>query len=152
MWYRVFGTKPDSPDAGDLLAHLNAEGLPVSGSFRGDDLGLSGGELVLPGEGAPIFLERYLTDADEMRDVLNTWAAWLETQEHEPNHETLMRHVVASAQLVTLRKPLSHADDVTLDRLCESACRFLAAGCDGVYQIDGQGFFAADGTLLLREY
>ena len=30
-------------------------------------------------------------------------------------------------------------------------CRFLARATDGIYQIDGQGFFAADGTLLVTE-
>jgi hypothetical protein len=70
----------------------------------------------------------------------------------DPNSPRLMQHVVQTKQLVTLRKPLDHADEAALDRLCLEAVRFLAANTDGVYQIDGQGWFAADGTLLLQEY
>ena len=52
----------------------------------------------------------------------------------------------------TLRRPIDHADEATLERMCLETVRFLAAHSDGVYQIDGQGWFAADGTLLLQEY
>ena len=30
--------------------------------------------------------------------------------------------------------------------------RYLAAATQGVYQVDDQGFFSPDGTLLLQEY
>jgi hypothetical protein len=31
-------------------------------------------------------------------------------------------------------------------------CRFLARATDGFYQVDDEGFFEADGTLLVKEY
>lgn len=151
MWYRVFGRGESSPAPAALVEHLRAAGLAVEGHFRGDDLGWTAGELRL-GPGTPAYLERYLTGEDDLRDDLNTWAAFLETCDYSPNHGVLMERVIQSAQLITLRRPIDLADEVSLDRLCLETCRFLAAAVDGVYQIDGEGWFAADGTLLLQEY
>ena len=152
MWYRVFGldAAPVSPAA--LAAHLHAAGVPVVPHFKGDDLGWTSGELHLPGGGTPVLLARYLTAEDDLRDDLNAYAALLETMDYSPNHAPLMEHVVRTQQLVTLRKPLDHADEVTLDKAVLETCQFLAANCEGVYQIDGQGWYAADGSLLLQEY
>jgi len=151
MWSRVFGRNDDTPDPAALLGHLQSLGLPSAGQFRGDDLGWTGGELLVQAGATPVYVERYLTATDDVRDDLNTWAAWLETQDHEPRHRRLMEHVIATRQLVTLRRPLDHADEATLERLCTAVCQWLAAQTDGVYQVDGAGFFAADGTLLLKE-
>jgi hypothetical protein len=152
MWYRVFSLSdcPVSPAA--LAEHLHAQSLPVAPHFRGDDLGWTAGELVLPGGGTPVQLGRYLAKEDDLRDDLNAYAAELETMDFSPNSPRLMQHVVQTRQLVTLRRPLDHADEATLERLCLEVVRFLAAHSDGVYQIDGQGWFAADGALLLQEY
>src|SRR5881275_78737 len=87
-----------------------------------------------------------------IRAELNTWAAWLETCDYSPNHAALMEWVIQTRQLYTLRRPLDHADEVRLERVCVGTCRFLAGATDGVYQLDAEGFFAADGTLLLQEY
>ena len=127
---------------------------PVEGwaTFKGDDLGWTGGELRLPGGGTPVLLARFLTAADDLRDYLNVFAADLETRDYSPNHGPLMRHVIQSQQLVTLRKPLDAADEVTLEKVLLETCRFLAARTDGVYQIDDVGWFAPDGTMLLQEY
>jgi hypothetical protein len=152
MWYRVFGLNDTIPDPGALLEYLHAAGLPVVGHFRGDGPDWSGGQLALRAGTTPVFLERYRTADDDLRDDLNTWAAWLETQDHDPRHRALMQHVIGTRQLVTLRKPLDWPDEVALDRLCDAACQHLARQTDGVYQADGQGFCAADGTLLLQEY
>jgi hypothetical protein len=152
MWYRVFGldATPVSPAA--LAGHLHAAGLPVEPHFKGDDLGWTSGQIILPGGGTPVVLERYLTTEDDLRDDLNAYAAELETMDYSPAHQPLMEHVIRSQQLVTLRKPIDHADDARLDDVCEAAVKFLSAGCRGVYQIDGKGWFAADGALLLPEY
>ena len=72
--------------------------------------------------------------------------------DYSPNHGPLMRHVIQTQQLIVLRGPLATADEVTAERVLLAACRFLAASTDGVYQIDGRGWFAADGELLLQEY
>lgn len=152
MWHRVFGRslEPVSPAA--LAAHLHAAGLAVEPHFKGDDLGWTAGELRLPDGGTPVFLERYLAKEDDLRDDLNAYAAELETMDYSPNSGPLMGRVIQTQQMVTLRKPLAAADEVTLDRVMAETCRFLAAHADGVYQVDGHGWFAADGTLLVQEY
>lgn len=120
--------------------------------FKGDDLGWTGGELRLPGCDTPVYLERYLAKEDELRDDLNAYAAELETMDYSPNNTKLMTHVIQTQQLITLRKPIAAADEVSLERLLLETCRFLATRTDGVYQIDNQGWFAADGELLVQEY
>ena len=152
MWYRVFCRSADPVSPASLAEHLHSQGLAVQPHFKGDDLGWTSGELVLPGSGSPVILNRYLADEDDLRDDLNAFAAELETMDYHPEHVRLMEHVVQTRQLVTYRKPIDHADEAVLDRLCETAARFLAAGGDGVYQTDGSGWFAADGRLVLPEF
>jgi hypothetical protein len=151
MWYRVFCRTDAEVPADDLLAHLQRPGRPVTGAFRGDDLGWTTAEFSL-GSGTPVYAERYLTGEDDLRDDLNTWAAWLETQDHEPNHARLMEHVVQSRQLVTVRKPLDSPNESAVEDLCRAVCRRLAEEADGVYQVEGEGWFGRDGQLLLKEY
>lgn len=151
MWHRIFGRNEATVAPSTLLEHLHGLGLAVEGRFRGDDLGWTAAELRL-GAGTPVYLERYLTNADDLRDDLNTWAGFLETCDYSPNRGLLMERAIQTAQLITVRKPVDHADDVSLDRLCLAVCQFLAAATDAVYQIDNVGWFAADGTLLLTEY
>ena len=152
MWYRIFGKSEIEPSPVELAEHLHAAGLAVEPHFKGDDLGWTSGELRLPGNGTPVFLQRYLASEDDIRDDLNAYAAELETCDYSPNHGKLMEHAVHTKQLITLRKPIDAADEVTLEKVLEAACRFLAAHTDGVYQIDARGWFAADGTLVLQEY
>ena len=87
-----------------------------------------------------------MTKEDDLRDELNTWAGWLETQADQPRHRELMQHVIGTKQLITLRPP-----DAALDSLCDAASRWLAGMTEGVYQVDARGFLAADGTLLLPD-
>jgi hypothetical protein len=152
MWHRVFCRSPEPVTPVSLVEHLHAIGLPVVPHFRGDDLGWTSGELVLPGGGTSVQLGRYLTKEDDLRDELNAFAAELETLSFNPNHTALMAHVIQTQQLVTLRRPLDHADEATLERVCVEAMRLFATHADGVYQIDTQGWFAADGTLLIEEF
>ena len=63
-----------------------------------------------------------------------------------------MERVIQTKQLVTLRKPVDAADEVLLEKVLEAAVKFLAAATDGVYQVDGRGWFAASGELLVQEY
>ena len=97
-------------------------------------------------------LARYLTKEDDLRDDLNGHAAELETMDYSPNSGPLMARVIQTKQLVTLRKPVDAADEVLLEKVLEAAAKFLASATDGVYQIDGRGWFAADGELLVQEY
>jgi hypothetical protein len=152
MWYRVFGLDDTQPAIPALVEHLHSIGLNVEPHFRGDDLGWTSGELRIPGAGTPIYLERYIAGEDDIRDDLNAHAAELETCTYSPNHGRLMQHAIQTRQLITLRKPIDAADEVVLDKVLEESCRFLATATNGVYQVDGRGWFAANGEQLLQEY
>jgi hypothetical protein len=154
VFFRVFGLSDAPVPPADLLAALHAAGLRVEGRFRGDSpdpAGWSAADFVLPGA-SPVTVERYRTDADDLRDELNTWAAWLETADWSPNAAPLMERVIAVKQLFAWRRPIDHSDEVRLDRLCQELARFLAGRAEGFYQADNQGFFAPDGELLVQEY
>jgi hypothetical protein len=152
MWYRVFGRNEIEPKPAALAEHLHAQGLAVEPHFKGDDLGWTSGELHIPGAGTPVMLARYLASQDDIRDDLNAYAAELETCDYSPNNGMLMQHAIQTKQLITLRKPIDAADEVVTEKVLEEACRFLATATDGVYQIDGRGWFTAGGELLLQEY
>jgi len=151
MWYRVFCRSADELPPGDLLAKVREQGIRVEARFRWDDLGWTAAEFVL-GQGTPIFAERYLTDTDDLRNDLNTWAGYLETLDYSPNHILLMERVIQTKQLITIRKPLAHPDEVAVERLGEVLCRTLAAAADGIYQIESNGWYASTGEVLLKEY
>jgi hypothetical protein len=151
MWYRVFGLSETEPSPAALAEHLHACGLAVEPHFKGDDLGWTSGEFRLP-VGSPVLLARYLTKEDDLRDDLNTYAAELETMDYSPNSVPLMERVIQSKQLITLRKPVDAADEVLLEKVLEAAVQFLAAATDGMYQVDGRGWFTASGELLVQEY
>jgi hypothetical protein len=137
MWYRVFGASEVEPEPAALAEYLHARGLAVEPHFKGDDLGWTEGELRLSA-GAPVYLARYLTE--------------LETMDYSPNSAPLMERVIQTKQLVTLRKPVDVSDEVLLEAVLEEATRFLASVTDGIYQIDGRGWFSAAGELLVPEY
>src|SRR5262249_22038866 len=92
-----------------------------------------------------------LPDADEIRDDLDAWAAWLETREHEKHNQHLMQHVIGTKQLFTLRRSPHHLAEDELEVVCETIAQTLARLSNGVYQIDTRGFFAPDGKLILQE-
>ena len=122
--------------------------MPVVANFRGDDLGWTGGELVL--KEVTIVVERYMTKEDDLRDDLNTWAGWLETVEHDPHHGPLMERMIGTKQLFTLRS-LSEGDGSITEKICLALSQFLARTTEGVYQVDGQGLFDQAGLLLVPE-
>jgi hypothetical protein len=151
LWYRVFGSNDTPPAPAAILEHLAGLCAAVRGDFTGDDAGWYSAALAF-GAGTPLHLERFLAAEEGIRAELNNWAAWLETCEYSPHHVPLMERVTQTRQLFTLRRPIDHADEVLVERLCVGLCRFLAGATAGVWQADDQGFFAADGTLLLQEY
>jgi hypothetical protein len=151
MWYRVFGRSELEPAPLALAEYLHAAGLAIEPHFTGDDLGWTTGVLRLP-VGSPVLLARYLTGEDDLRDDLNAYAAELETMDYSPNSAPLMERVIQTKQLITLRKPVDAADELLLDRVLEAAVGYLATLTDGVYQIDGRGWFAPSGDLLVQEY
>jgi hypothetical protein len=153
MFYRVFSATLADVAPAELLEHLTAHGLPVTGHFRGDEVGWFAAELVFTDRSeTPVFVERFLTKDDELRADLNAWAAWLETADYSPNHTLLMERMIQTQQLWTLRQPIDHADEVQLEQLLVLTCQYLATHTQGVYHVDNRGFFAADGTALLQEY
>ncbi len=149
MWYRVFCQSDVEPRPSALIEGL--AGVAVESKFKGDDLGWTAVDFNL-GVGTPIHVERYLAEADDLRNDLNTWAAYLETLDYSPNNGRLMELVIQSKQLVTIRKPLSVSNEALVDRVCEALCRTIALATDGIYQAEGVGWFAADGSMLIEEY
>ena len=147
MWYRVFCRSLAEVTPAELLADLGAS----DSRFRGDDLGWTAGEVIL-GLGTPVYVERYLTDTDDLRDELNTWAAYLETLNYSAEHVRLMEHVIQSRQLITVRKPLDQANEIEVERVCLAICQKLAQTADGIYQVEGEGWYTSNGTLMLKEY
>jgi hypothetical protein len=155
QWFRVFGRNDVQPAPAALLEWLHGQGVEVTGNFRGDDLGWFQAELLVDPDAAPLRLDRYLAKEDDIRGELNTWAAWLESAGDSPTHLRLMQHVVGTMQLFTLHQPIEEAEEIAdeplVETLCIGLCQFLARATDGVYQADHQGFFAADGTVLVPE-
>ena len=152
LWYRVFGANDAQPDPAALLEHLRGQGLNVVGQFRGDDQGWFAAALSFADGGTPVHLERYLAGEEGIRHDLNSWAAWLETADYSPNHGEFMRRVIATTQLFTLRRPVDHSNEILVEKVCVAVCQYLAQETAGMYQVDDEGFFAPDGTLLLKEY
>jgi hypothetical protein len=143
--FRVFGTSAAEPRPAVLLEQLQALCAGATGHFRGDDQGWFEAELV--GDATRVGLQRFLATEEGIRGELNTWAAWLETAEDSPHRGRLMQHMIGTAQLFVVEETSGATDE----DLCVGVCRFLARETAGVYQVDDQGFFEADGTLLLRE-
>jgi hypothetical protein len=148
QWFRIFGTTDAQPEPAALLEHLHSIGIEATGQFRGDDQGWFQVDLICGADVAPLHLERFLALEEGIRDILNTWASWIETAEESPSQGRLMQHVIGSSQLFVMERPADHADET----LCVGLCRFLAKQTAGVYQVDDQGFFSPEGTLLLQEF
>lgn len=152
MWYRVFGKSETEPSPAVLAASLHEQSLIVEPHFKGDDLGWTAGEFRFPNGGTPIYLERFLASEDEIRTDLNAFAAELETCDYSPNHRMLMERAIQTKQLFIIRSPLDSPNELFAERILTHTCQLLAKLTDGVYQIDGRGWFAANGELLLQEY
>jgi hypothetical protein len=134
------------------VAHLHTIGIAAVPHFKGDDHGWTTGELHLPSGGTPILMARYLTVEDDLRNDLNAYAAELETMTHSPHATRLMEQVIQTQQLMTIRKPIDHADESQLDRACEALVVYLARQSDGFYQIDRRGWFSSTSELLVEEF
>ena len=65
-----------------------------------------------------------------IRAELNTWAAWLETAGHNPNHSWLMGHMIQTRQIFTLEPAVrTEAGHVGLEEdvvVTERGCEFLS--------------------------
>jgi hypothetical protein len=151
MWSRIFCRNDQTLMPSQMLAMLESTGLTCSGDFKGDELGWTSGEIRLSDD-TPIMLERYLSKEDDIRDDLNSWAAWVETQDFYEGRFVLMERIIQTHQLVTLRKPISVADEVGMEKAFQTLCQAFAKIGDGIYQVDSEGFFSPDGSKILEEY
>src|SRR2546421_4854206 len=144
MWYRVFAASAAAPDPDALLAFLNRFAA-AEARFRADAAGWFHADFVC--NDIALSLDRYAADEEGVRAELNIWAAFVESLPGGAEGVALMERVIQTAQLFALEGPAGAKGRL----LCVVLCDYLARTADGVYQIDGEGFYAADGTLLLRE-
>jgi hypothetical protein len=144
-WHRVFAARETMPEPAGVEARLAGLGAAARVGWAASAGGWYRAEIAL-GDGPPLVLERWLADEEGIRAELNAWAGWLETCEASPHHQALMERVIQCRQLFTLARPEEENGGV-----CVALARYLAEVTGGVYQVDGGGFFAADGTLQVRE-
>ena len=151
MWYRIFCRDEVEVKPAEMLSLLGELASRVTPHFKGDDLGWTAAELFVE-VGTPIFAERYLTKEDNLREDLNTWAAWLETQEISPHYVMLMERVIQTKQMITLRKPIDHPNEDLMDEICTALSKAICQRADGIYQAENIGWYSATGEELLKEY
>jgi hypothetical protein len=149
MWYRVFGLSSVEIQPAELLEHLRGAGIEVKGHFRGDEEGWFEVQLAL--DNSSLTLSRFLATEEGVRGELNAWATWIEQQEANPHRDLLMRQLIAVKQVFTWELQDHDTAAAPLAQLAGELCRYLAAKTSGVYQQDGCGFCAADGTILVPE-
>ncbi len=150
-WSRVFGSLDRNPDPARLERAALALVPQAAVHLKGDDLGWFCAEISW-NQGAPLTIESFAATDPEVRADLNTWAAYVETCDYSPNAHSLMVKIALAQQIITLRRPIDHADESGLDRLMQGMAKHLALEIDGIFQIDEAGFFDKTGTLLLEEY
>ncbi|MFO0965213.1 MAG: hypothetical protein U0793_06465 [Gemmataceae bacterium] len=150
MWYRIFAANDAPLPPTDLLSSLRERGFPITGHFRGDDDGWFHA-LLTEEDGEPLLeIQRYRSDEEGIRRELNSWAAWIEETLGEEKGGPWMARLIASRQVITMR-PADGAEMEATDELSRLLCVYLAAATDGLYQIDGAGLFAADGSRIAAE-
>jgi hypothetical protein len=142
-WYRVFCASERVPALADIEACLAGAGVSASHSPAEEAdwvwLRFQAGE-------ATVEVNRFRADEEGIRAELNSWAAFLETCEHDPRHRELMERMIQSKQLFNIEEPSESAREV-----CVQLSQCLARLADGFYQIDDEGFFEADGAILIAD-
>jgi hypothetical protein len=146
MWCRVFGLKEPAPEPETIAEHVRRGDYVAAIQAESDEQGWF--HLELSSSAGMYILDRYSSD-EGIRDDLNTWAAWLE-ENAGAEAERLMQRMISTRQLITLRRD-DRGDDPETRRFCHDLARWFAERTDGIYQIDGDGFFAADGRVLVAE-
>jgi hypothetical protein len=141
-WYRVFARSAEPVPPAVVLADLVQGGAPVQGHFQADEHGWYRCELATV---PPVAVECFRVFEEGVRPELQSWAAYLETLESSYSQE-FMEAVNAAAQVFTAQLP-----DARAAELLKQLCGNLARAADGVYQIDGEGFFWSNGALALGE-
>jgi len=149
MWFRVFGTNEIEPDQHGLVDILQSRWTGHAANFQCDSQGWLTATLKAPDGSTLLQVNRYLAAEEGIRSELNSWAAWLESQQSRaggvsPLRE-LMLHVISTKQLFTV--DAARDFDTELIQLSQ----YLARQTAGVYQVDGMGFFDHDGSCLFAE-
>jgi|GEM_PF-480327 len=150
-WSRVFAGNEAQPDPALFEQEALRLAPGASVSFVGDDIGWFRA-LVSLGDSTPLTIERYGADELGVRKDINSWAAFLEACDYAPEAGKAMEAVALCRQVLTLRRPIDHPDEAALDRLMEGLARHLAQATEGIYQVDGLGFFDASERLLVQEF
>ena len=149
--FRVFGRNEARLEPAAIMQLVRARAIPCSGKFRGDDQGWFSAEFVWEDQTPFLRLECYLAVEEGLRGELNTWVAWLESEDYNSAQEWLMDHMIHAKQFFTLEPLAGQARGAAVAELCVELCQLLARETDGIYQVDGQGLFAPDGALLQAE-
>lgn len=146
MWCRVFCLNDTAPEPDAFRERLTDRGHRVGVTAEIDEQGWWF-HLKLHGSSGVYLLDRYWHD--DVRDDLNTWAAWLEEKAGDKATD-LMQRMIGTRQLITMRRE-DRGDEPEARRFCHEVARWLAQQCDGIYQIDGEGFFDQQGNRLVVE-
>jgi len=59
--------------------------------------------------------------------------------------------MISTTQIFTLQPIVEEDAEVPVDDLCIALCRYVAGQTAGIYQVDGEGFFTADGKMIVAE-
>ena len=139
---RIFCTSEARLASQTLRLFLQNDADYVAAHFHEDPQGWHRCELQRSAEPRQVTLEHYWSSEEGIRAELNTWAAWLEIHAADP--DPWMLHMISTRQIFVL----ALEQDVAWEHaLCQFLCRELV----GIYQIDGRGFFDAQGKLLAAE-
>lgn len=137
MWHRVFGANQAQVELDPFLQKWNAWSV----DYHRDDQGWYRAEIRLSETAPPLIVDRYLAKEEGIRAELNTWAAWLEI--HAPDPEPLMQRMIGASQIFAFQ---TSGDDFV-----RALCQFLAQETDGLWQVDGFGFFDGQSNLVIAE-
>ncbi len=151
MSFRVFGKSKEQPDPRPLAELANRFQLPVEGEVFGDDQGWTRLELQFGKTRFEVIVERYLAEEEGLKESFRTWAAWIESANHDPANDWLLEHLINTQQLFTIETETEPADAPLVHQICTELARQLARATKGIYQEDDLGLLSADGKLLVRE-
>jgi hypothetical protein len=143
-WHRVFCSNDTAVTPQVIEELYRDDPYYLSATFQGDDDGWFHAEVSRSIDPNVLSFERYLPAEEGIRTELNSWAAWVEANVQEPG--PLMEQIITTKQLILIASPPWGTSPGMYKH-----CKLLATMTAGVFQIDGQGFFAADGRNLVRE-
>lgn len=144
-WHRIFGTLTILPSPEAMLALVRRFFPAAELRLEMTGHGWQRAEFRLS---PPLVLSltRYLREEEGIRGELQAWATAVEEQVDTPAQEILLRQVATAQQIIALDPPES-----SVFPLAFALCRHLAAMMEGVFQIDGRGYFDAAGNTLLAD-